>query len=340
MDWENYLTPIGKFEACRSNCLGSFFPQRKKIHNLFEILSPRSVLCMGSGYLNDIPIEDFLKAGASIYLVDWAKNISREAYCKDIVAKEEGGYNCCISKAKDPQKYCQNFVTQKLFRNQNVCAGFKASAEAPSLCASFEFNSEPSFLEEDVTQGKASAFAARISSMLPEAKSPKAVFKNALKEVNRLKNHSQALPVEDHSIDLVTSSMVVSQFEHEPYGFMTQMLMEKFGKETLAEMEKNLNPYMEKLRDALFLLLAEGHFQEIHRVLTENGRAYFSLENFHWDMITDRWFQVRNFSATLEIMEKYFWFDFDTLPGSFIADRVGIMGDECIVQTYVLEPKH
>ncbi len=339
MDWESYLTPAGKFEDCRSNCLGSFFPQREKIQDLFKVLSPQSVLCMGAGYLNDIPVKEFLRAGSSIYLVDWAKNISREAFCKDIVIEDKEGFNCCLSQAKDSQKYCRNYLTPNLFGKKNVCAHFKTADEDSSRCMNFEFGSEPSFLEEDVTQGKASKFAKRISAIVCETKSPKAVYKNALKEVTRLKKYSQTLPVEDHSIDMVTSSMVVSQFEFEPYGFMTQVMMQKFGRETLLEMETPLRPYMDKLRDALFILLIEGHIQEMHRVLTGKGRAYFSMENFHLDRITGQWFQVRNFSAILAILEKYFWFDFDTLPGSFVADRVGIMGEESIVQTYVLAPK-
>jgi hypothetical protein len=340
MDWDGYLTPLGEFGSCRSNCLESFFPQREKIRNLFKTLSPQNVLCMGAGYLNDIPIEEFLKAGSSIYLVDWAKNISREAYCKDIIAGDKGDYNCYLSQVEKPLRYCRNFSAPKLFKSKNVCDRFKASVDTPSQCANFECGSEPFFLEEDATQGKASEFARRISEIVSATKSPKAVYKNALKEVHRLKKHSQALTVEDRSIDLVTSSMVVSQFEFEPYGFMTQVMMQKFGKEPLVEMEIFLRPHMEKLRDELFLLLVEGHFQEMHRILKEKGRVYFSLESFHRNKNFGRWFPVRNFSATIEIMEKYFWFDFDTLPGSFIPDRVGIMGDESIVQTYILEPKY
>ncbi len=339
LDWENYLTPAGKFEECRSNCMGIFFPQREKIRNLFTALSPGSVLCMGSGYLNDIPVKDFLRSGASIYLVDWAKNISREAFIMDIVSEDIEGHNCCISQAKDSPKYCNNYLAPKVLGKKNVCARFKTDDDVSSHCMNFEFGSEPSFLEEDVTQGKASAFARRISEVISQTNSPKAIYKNAMKEVIRLKKYSQVLPVENGSIDMVTSSMVVSQFEFEPYGFMTQVMMQKFGRENLLKMETSLRPYMDKLRDGLFLILTEGHFQEMHRVLTKKGRAYFSMENFHRDNITGQWFQVRNFSAILEKLEKYFWLDFDTLSGSFVPDRIGISGEETIVQTYVLEPK-
>lgn len=61
------------------------------------------------------------------------------------------------------------------------------------------------------------------------------------------------------------SSMVVSQFDHEPYAFFSKLVTLQFGSCLWAE-EEQLRPLMEKLRSELFRLQVEGHVREIHRL--------------------------------------------------------------------------
>lgn len=342
LNWDEYLAAKGNFTDCRRKCYDSFARQRERIRNLYSALSPRKVVCMGSGYLNDIPIEDFVAAGSSIFLVDWIKNLSREAFVCDVVKESEESYQCIVCSARgDPHRFCLNYedpdVSHQDLKPQ-LCSQFYPSKGSLPHCENFKFGADPSFIEADATHGRAGTFARKILQLLPNAKNPKSVFKNALREVRQLKNVSQPLPIEDRSVDFVTSSMVVSQFEFEPMGFLSQNLALKFGTEELQRLEKNLNPYMEELRDNLFLSLVEGHFKEIHRILKEDGRVYFSHEAFHRSEDSSGWFWVRNFAMTMEIIGKYFRFDFDTLPGLCEPDRVEILGGESIIPSYVLVP--
>ncbi|MFQ5444855.1 MAG: hypothetical protein ACE5EK_09590, partial [Nitrospinales bacterium] len=298
LNWGEYLTPQGAFSKCREKCLNSFLNQRERIRNLYQALSPKNVVCIGSGYLNDIPIEDFVKAGSTIYLVDWVKNLSREAFCKDVVTECEDRYQCFIYQTRfNPRQYCTNYdaldVSPKE-QKQEVCSSFIKSDSSLSRCDNFKFGTNPVFLEMDAAQGRADVFARRVSEMIPRAKNPKVVFKNALREIGRLKQFSKTLPIENHSVDFITSSMVVSQFEFEPYGFLSKKVAQKFGTNELNRMEKTLTPYMEKLRSNLFPFLAEGHFKEMHRILQGDGRVYLSIETFHRPKDYDRWFWCKN----------------------------------------------
>jgi hypothetical protein len=343
LNWDEYLTPRGAFSECREKCLNSFINQRERIRNLFLTLSPENVVCLGSGYLNDVPIEDFLEAGASIYLVDWVRNLSQEAFHRDVVKECDDGVKCFACQSQyDPGQYCTNYDGLDVSseeQKREVCSSFKKSNSSPSLCETFEFGTHPVFIEGDATQGRASFFAHRVSEMIPRAKNPKVVFKNALREVGRLKQYSKPLPIEDHSVDFITSSMVVSQFEFEPYGFLSQNMAQKFGINELNRMESHLTPHMEKLRSNLFPMLVEGHFADMHRMLQPDGRVYFSLETFHRPQGSDRWFACRNLDTILEVIGKYFWFDFETLPDCCNPDRVEVLGGESLISSYVLVSK-
>ncbi|MCH8313010.1 MAG: hypothetical protein IID17_08505 [Nitrospinae bacterium] len=345
LNWGEYLTHPGEaaLSKCRENCSNSFINQRNRIRDLYSALSPKNVVCIGSGYLNDIPIEDFVKAGSTIYLVDWVKDLSQLAYCKDVITECKGRYQCFICQTKyDPRQYCTNYqeldVSPKEHK-QDVCSSFIKSNISPSLCENFEFGTNPVFIDMDATQGRADVFARRVSEMISRAKTPKAVFKNALREVGRLKQYSTCFPIDGQSVDFVTSSMVVSQFEFEPYGFMAKKMAQKFGTNEINRMEKILTPYMEKLRSILFPLLVEGHFEEMHRILQTDGRVYFSIETFHRPKDYDRWFWCKNLDRIMEIISKYFWFDFETLPELGNPDRMDILEGKSIVSSYVLVPK-
>ncbi|NQV71362.1 MAG: hypothetical protein HQ498_15150, partial [Pseudohongiella sp.] len=137
------------------------------------------------------------------------------------------------------------------------------------------------------------------------------------------------------------SSMVLSQFDFEPYGYFTNMLIERFGSDEVRRHESKLTPLLEMLRDKLFLAQVESHIKEMYRIIKKDlkPRIYLSAELFHSYPGTDRYFLVQHMPKALEIISKYFYFDFNqSFPDNALKkSRVG-EGDS-VTQCYLLVPK-
>ncbi|MCH8157612.1 MAG: hypothetical protein IID18_07680 [Nitrospinae bacterium] len=343
LNWDTYLTPTEKVESFRLRTGDGFKNQRKRISQLYNKRSPKTVVCLGSGYLNDIPIDDIIKGGSRLFLVDWMKDASRQAFDYDVVTSYEGGYHCLICDTTgDPTDYCRRFskpLKTSLPRGQKFCANFKPDKESRPACGSYQAGPNPGFLQADVTEGRASGFARRMENVLQRAKNPRAAFKLALQEARAAHRFTEALPIDTGSVDLVTSSMIVSQFDFEPYEFLAKNLAARFGIDALNRREKELQPLMEELRDHLFLTLMEGHCREIHRLLKADGQVYFSVEAFHRDQPNDNWFEVPTFPKVMEVLRRHFLFDFDFLPALNTPDQMEIMGGESMVYSYILTQK-
>ncbi|MEE9258300.1 MAG: hypothetical protein V3U37_02055 [Nitrospinaceae bacterium] len=63
-----------------------------------------------------------------------------------------------------------------------------------------------------------------------------------------------------------------------------------------------------------------------------------SFEAFHRSKESDPWFQVPGITKAMEVIGKYFRFDFDDLPSLGNPDRMEILGGESIVLSYLLVP--
>ncbi len=310
LDWDTYLTPKENVQDHRRRTSAAFVNQRSRISQVYKQFSPESVACLGSGYLNDIPVEEIVQGGSRLLLVDWMKNVSRVSFNSDVVTPRRNRYHCLVCDAGcEPQNYCPNFSAlpdKPHPKKKGFCSNFKLAKENQPLCENFEPGSSLEFLNADVTEGRADNFAHRVLDVIVKAKNPKAAFKQALKEARSSYRFSKALTVEDDSMDLVTSSMIVSQFDFEPYEFMAKNLVAKFGIDAVARREDELIPLMEELRNNLFFSLLRGHCREINRILQSEGRAYFSLEAFHRKTHDSQWFEVIIFPKVMESASRVF----------------------------------
>ena len=72
LDWENYVRPADLAVAAhKARSAASFIAQKERIGRLCRAVRPRSVVCMGAGYLNDIPLEDLIAINADVYFAEW-----------------------------------------------------------------------------------------------------------------------------------------------------------------------------------------------------------------------------------------------------------------------------
>ncbi|MBI4384168.1 MAG: hypothetical protein HY579_09065 [Nitrospinae bacterium] len=343
LGWDNYLNPNQEVQRRREACGNSFKGQRERIRDLARALSPKTAVCMGAGHLNDIPIGDLIAGGSSVFLADWMRGVQQEAFLREVVQNVDGRFKCAICKnPENPREYCPNFSlpdNMPARREEDHCGNFMHSGGFFPLCANFQWGLFPRFLESDVTQGRAGHFAQRVAKAIMNARTPREVFKRACREARDCGRARDFLPVHDHSADLITSSMLVSQFDHEPYRYMSLLLAEKFGEQTIMEKAPVLTPLMQKLRDDLFGTQVEGHCREMARLLKPGGRVYFSVETFHKSGESGTWFPIILARQALAIIEAHFDYDFDALPADKLKEKIKILDGESMVECYVLAPK-
>ena len=190
---------------------------------------------------------------------------------------------------------------------------------------------------EDVTGGYASEFAQRVPQTLRDVRTWKQAFTEINDLAHRVKNHFSPLSIDDNSVDLVTSSMVVSQLDQEPYDYFAFRAADELGRPKQRE-ETRLLPTMQALQSILLANQVERHCQEIKRILAPDGVCYMSFEMFHFNAEAKQWFVVESMSKALAIIGRWFNFNFDiigptetlmpfhrgespSLVGSFVLER-------------------
>lgn len=339
--WDSYLSTgkyIGFSEEKFSLYEKIFSDHKENISSMIHSLSPRSVAVLGSGYLNDIPLDDLVEEGRKIYLVDWVDNVSEVGVSRSIVCKGKGdGYNCLFCKKSTGEEYCLNFTGE--FKEEGVCTGFESVEEPFITCKNYEPAKEPSFIKADITGGVAQSFAEKIERNIASCKTAKNAFLKAIAILEKYKY--MPIPVENDSIDLVTSSMVMSQFDFEPYTYFSKLLQREFGREDLEKHSSKLVPLMEKMRTRLFMLQVESHVKEMYRIVKKDNKArvYVSTELFRSYQSDDVFFLVQDMPKALEILGKYFLFYFDNLLESKVLRKTETGEGVSINQCYTLTPK-
>lgn len=340
VDWDDYLrNPLASYHECRQRCLDSFREERGIIKHLLEWTRPRAVACLGAGVLNDIPYQELLLCGAKIHLADWLPGSLDSGIEQWIIAKSQTGTPQCIycdPKVGNPLVWCANF-RQPSSPPTSVCGAF-VPADNPLRCAGFRKGECPTVHYEDVTGGHASGFARGVPDMLQGVRSWRQALGRAKSLAERAKQIRQRLSIPSGSVELVTSSMVLSQFEHEPYQYFSQRAADHLGKPTRAD-EEHLLPAMERLRTELLVTQIHRHCEEIRRLLRPGGVCYISFELFQRRDPEGHWFLVEPMHRALEVLGRYFEFRFDVLRDRDMVGRFDGGGKPSIVCRFVLEPK-
>ena len=150
-----------------------------------------------------------------------------------------------------------------------------------------------------------------------------------------MKKHLAQISVADASVELVTSPMVISQFDHEPYTYFSHRAADSLGQPS----QRELAPAMERLRSQLFSVQVERHCQGIVRMLAPGGVCYMSFELFHVVPRGVQWFLVQGVAKVLEVVRRYFLFRWDIIGEDQTLTRFQAEGEPSLVCSLVLEPK-
>ena len=139
-------------------------------------------------------------------------------------------------------------------------------------------------------------------------------------------------------MESVTSSMVMSQFDHEPYEYFSHQLAARLGPPGIRD-ERRLADSLEALRSELVTRQIEGHLDEVARVMAPDGRFFAAFELFHRRAPDGGWFLIRPMHEALRLLDRRFDFDLDLITPGDSTVRLQIGGSPSIVHAFVLRHK-
>ena len=342
--WDDYLAVPANSRACRDchlSCAPRFEPLRAVIRNALEKSAPGSVACLGAGLLNDIPYDTLLEIGATVHLVDWLPELVRSGIAQSIITRDPDGCpQCayCLHDRDDARTYCRRFEPKGRAETEGVCDNFEPGPAGPSTCAAFEPGERPIIHGQDVTGGYATGFGRAVGEVADHAKSWRQALRQGSALAGRVKRHRTALDIPEGSVDFVTSSMVMSQFENEPYGFFARQITARLGAPTPQE-EKRLHATLDGFRSELVMNQIERHCDEILRMLAPGGLCFMAFEMFHFDSARSVWFLVEEMHEAVKVLERRFDFDFDILPAADSVLRIDMLSGPSLIHAYALRPK-
>jgi hypothetical protein len=219
-----------------------------------------------------------------------------------------------------------------------VCANFTPAGKDPVWCGRYRPGPQPRFTTGDITGGRAEFFARRITPWVARSSSPEQALRHASNLVRQAAQVFDPIDIPSHSIDLVTSSMVLSQFDEEPFSFFVHRLRERFGSEMLARRARHLEPPLERVRSDLFAALVEGHAKQLKRLVNGGGQVFLAVEWFRTVEGGDECFLVEKTAQALNILGKSFLFDFGTIPTENSMTWVPLGEGRSIVGNHVMRP--
>jgi hypothetical protein len=217
----------------------AFAEQRENIARVAAALHPSTVVCFGAGMLNDIPLEAFLRWGAEVHLVDWMEGVLEFGLAAAIVTNTRTGPDCvfCTLDEAQASAYCGSFSEKQ--PGAGVCTAYDPTRNTTPGCDSYERGSQPHLHTQDVTGGFARAFGDGAQGILAGVDSWRQAFRRGQALSRKAKESVEPLDLADGSIDFITASMLISQFEAEPYRYFSKLAVDTLGTPSAAD-EKRL----------------------------------------------------------------------------------------------------
>ena len=345
--FQDYLTPNTTSAGAKRERAKAFLAgQKDNIDRCIRKLRPKRIVFLGAGALNDIPIETSIAEGAEIFCVDWMRDVMEPAYKERVVQILQERTACIIcNTAGNPLDYCLSYhkpeeapAGDSGAQGTPLCDNFIRARRSFPLCENYVPGAFPNFIVSDVTQGYAAHVADGLGSILERAQKPRKAMSRAVLHAKRRQTR-EVLPIEDDSVDFVTSSMVASQFDFEPFTYFVGNLVKVYGLEALERAAKDLSSLEEELRDTLLIEQMKGHCEEIVRLLRPGGRIYFSMEMLHQSESGGDWFQPKTVPKILDVLNRYFFYDLDFLT-DFLATEIkdSVQSGRSMIQTSILKP--
>lgn len=338
--WEDYLRvspDLVDRHAADADKHVALTPLREVIAHVAAMSAPARVACIGAGVLNDIPYHMLVRSGAELFLVDWLPSLVDAGLpYAALELTAEGQISCayCTLSQQHAAAYCRHFAGNT---QAGVCASFCDAGKGRPACAAYVRGTTPKIRTEDATQGFAVAFAGAVPAVLKRSGGWRDALREAQAAVRDATRQRVPLGIESASIDLVISSMIISQFEHEPYAYFLEQAAAVLGPPSARD-ERRLDGLAGNIHVMLRRVQLERHIDEITRILAPNGRCFIAIELFQRKPEGD-WFWVEAMEETVAMLTKRFDLDLDLLPPGGGMVRIGIGEQPSFVLCLVLRHK-
>lgn len=342
--WRDYLADPARDSShrrTRDRLRQVYARQREVVRGVFAATRPKVMVCLGAGLLNDLPYGDFVRANAKLHLIDWLPGLVETGIAMSILDRDGRGDPRCLYCAlgdENARAFCRQFHRTSADKSPEICDSYVPAVDDGLVCAGFERGEMPILHGEDVTGGFASAFGERIPDEIADIQTWRQALNRATSLAKRLKGEPGHLSIDDDSVDLVISSMLISQFEHEPYDYFSHQTAALLGLPSDRE-KRRLHPHLERLRSLLLVTQIERHCDEIARILRGDGVCYMSFELFHGVAGSKAWFLVREMHQALGILADRFDFFFDVMDEDAQISRSRAGDSDSMVLSVLLRPK-
>ena len=226
LSWNDYRSlpdAARRYQECTLRYGPAFEHQRQNILKVIAATRPNTVAVLGAGVMNDVPYKYLLDLQVEVHLIDWLPGAPEAGLRHSLISEDPSGeFSClyCRPGIDVPEDYCRNYC-RPAYESRKVCDNFEPTHDAPPKCANFDKGALPVTNCEDVTGGYAETFARQVGQTLRGVQSWRKAVERCVALARKVRG-AQRLSLASGSVDLVTSSMVVSQFEHEPYQFFSQ----------------------------------------------------------------------------------------------------------------------
>ncbi len=338
--WEDYISAPrtrGAPATCRTACAAAFEPVRRIIKQVIAAQRPGTIAILGAGVLNDIPFGDFVQSGSEIHFVDWIPGIVDTGLTQSCIDRDDAGNPRCVFCTLGPEQapaWCKRFAGTPP-EGDGVCRNFEPVEQATPACKAYERGERPFVHCHDVTGGYASAFARDSFESVKCAGSWRQAIKQAGRAARRTRHGGAPIDIPDGSVDLVTSSMLLSQFSYEPYQYFSEQVALKLGPPS-AQDERQLAKPLGMLRDTLTVNQIECHLDEVDRIMAPDGRLFVAFEMFHYDPERGAYYLVGDMHRALEILDRRFDFDFDLLATQNSVVETRVHDEPSVVHAFLL----
>ncbi len=316
--WDDYVAVPDAtlaFRTCRQAHAPAFAKLRDTIQYVARETAPKTVVCLGAGLLNDIPYGHFVEESETVHLVDWIPGIVDQGLAMSSVEQDDKGQSRCIYCALSDGRaktYCRGYADSR-DASGGVCRNFRPAGAGVDACEAYERGEQPIVEVGDVTAGFATAFGRGANAELESVRTWRQVLRRGNALSSKLKRHRTVLSIADSSVDLVTSSMVISQFAHEPYDYFSKQAAARLGTPTPRE-DRALKSAANSLRAVLAHEQVIRHRDEIERILAPDGVCFLAFELYHYDDDIAQWFLVQEMLEALGTFAATMTFRFDLLP--------------------------
>lgn len=197
---------------------------------------------------------------------------------RQILSREAEVYCCMFCDQAEPRNYCKRFNGKSKVSNK-VCQAFEVKLQPYPQCKNYQAGKGTVFQQNDTTNGVTNRFVRKLPDLITRSRSPVDAISQAINFAEKLAQHPVSkLKLEDSSMDLVISNLMITQFEQEPFGFFSSLMEQRFGKARMVTLAEITFPMLSNLQDKLFYAQSAQHIREIFRITNKTlGQVYFSV---------------------------------------------------------------